>query len=284
MGSTNWIDQRETPPHRASEFLGSLASNTFREFQTYVSVVCYPAHAVLFDEEQDANSILIVLEGCAKISVNSGDGKRQILWVARPVELLGLTSVLRGTCHEVTAETLYPCRIASIRRQEFLGFLMQHPGAYQGVARELSVEMSRAREQTRIKGLQSSASIKLAWLLLDWSTDGTRTPGRRISVSVPLTHEEMGECIGVTRETVCRAMADLRRRQLIDLDGSALIITNRFALESFAQGLHPATPREASSTPYRAGRPRVPGPLARGVTEITAGRHLHLRRNCLRQK
>lgn len=275
MGSTNWIDQRETPPHRASEFLGSLASNTFLEFQTYVSVVCYPAHAVLFDEEQDANSILIVLEGCAKISVNSGDGKRQILWIARPVELLGLTSVLRGTCHDVTAETLYPCRIASIRRQEFLDFLVRYPAVYQGVARELSVEMGRTREQTRIKGLQSSASIKLAWLLLDWSAGGPRTPGRRTSVSVPLTHEEMGECIGVTRETVCRAMADLRKRQLIDPDGSALVITNRFALESFALGLHEATPREVSSSANRAGRRGFPRPLPRGVTEITAGRRLN---------
>ena len=136
----------------------------------------------------------------------------------------------------------------------------------------MSVEMSRARERMRIMGLSSSATIKLAWLLLEWSADGGRTTGRGTSVSVPLTHEEMGECIGVTRETVSRAMAELRQRRLIDLHGSALIITNRFALESFAQGLHPATPREASSTANRAGRRRFPGTLARGVTEITAGR------------
>jgi len=272
MGSTQKSDWGKTHPHRASEFLGSLASNALLEFQRYVSVVCYPAHAVLFEEEQDANSIFIVLEGCAKISVNSSEGKRLILWIARPVELLGLTSVLRGTCHEVTAETVHPCRIATIRRQEFLDFLVRYPALYQGVARELSVEMSRARERTRIKGFSSTASIKLAWLLLDWSADVPRTTGRGISVSVPLTHEEMGECIGVTRETVCRAMADLRQRQLIDLDGSALMITNRFALKSFAQGAHQATPREASSTGNLAGRPGFSGTLPRGVTAITAGR------------
>jgi hypothetical protein len=70
-------------------------------------------------------------------------------------------------------------------------------------------------------------------------------------------------------------MADLRQRRLIEVHGSALIVRNRFALEAFAQGLHPAIPREASSTANRAGRPRFRGTLPRGVTEITAGRRLN---------
>ena len=247
MGSIHKADQGDTRPHRMGRFLNSLASGALKEFQSYVSLVFYPAHAVLFEEEQKASNVLIVLEGCAKISVNSREGKRLILWIARPVALLGLTSVLRGGCHEETAETVHPCSIASIRRQEFLDFLMRYPTVYQGVARELSVEMSRAREQMRIMGLSSSASIKLAWLLLDWSV-GVRKTARGTSVTIPLTHEEMGECIGVTRETLTRAMADLRQRGLIDLRGSALIITNRFALKAFAEGMHQATPREPSST------------------------------------
>lgn len=275
MGSTHKTAWSETRPHRVGEFFRSLASDALREFQEHLSLVCYPPHALLFEEQREASSILILVEGCAKISVNSIDGKRLILWIARPVELLGLTPVVRGSCHETTAETVHPCRIASIRRQEFLDFLVRYPAVYQGIARELSVEMSRACEQMRIMGLSPSASIKLAWLLLEWSADGGRTTRHGTSVTVPLTHEEMGECIGVTRETVSRAMADLRQRRLIDLHGPALIITNRFALEAFAQGLHPATPREASSTANRAGRPRFPGTFPRGVTEITAGRRLN---------
>jgi CRP/FNR family cyclic AMP-dependent transcriptional regulator len=275
MGSTHKIDQREARPRRVGAFFRSLASDALQEFQDYLSLVCYPAHALLFEEQREASSILILVEGCAKISVNSIDGKRLILWIARPVELLGLASVLRGSRHEVTAETLHPCRIASIRRQDFLDFLVRYPAVYQGVARELSVEMSRACEQMRIMGLSPSASIKVAWLLLEWSADSGPSTGHGTSVSVPLTHEEMGECVGVTRETVSRAMADLRQRGLIDLRGSALTITNRFALEAFAQGLHQAMPRQTSPTANRAGRPRVPGTLSRGVTEITAGRRLY---------
>lgn len=268
MRSIHKTDQAGTRPHTVGEFFSSLASDALRDFQACVSLVRYPARTVLFEEQREADSILILVEGSAKISVNSSDGKRLILWIARPVALLGLTSVLSGSCHEETAETVHPCGIASIRRQKFLDFLMRYPAVYQGVARELGVEMSRAREQMRIMGLSSSASVKLAWLLLEWSV-GVRRTALGTIVTVPLTHEEMGECIGVTRETVTRAMADLRQRRLIDLHGSALFITNRFALNAFARGLHQATPVN------RAGRPRFPGSLPRGVTEITAGRRLN---------
>jgi CRP/FNR family transcriptional regulator, cyclic AMP receptor protein len=271
MGSTHRTDPIETRPHRPGEFFSFLPSEAISDLQSFVSVVCLPAHMVLFEEEQEARNIVILVEGCAKISVNSSDGRRLILWIAKPGALLGLTSVLRGSCHEVTAETVHPCTIASIRRQEFLDFLLRHPAAYQGVARELSVEMSRACDQMRIMGLSASATIKLAWLLLKWS-DGGRMTRWGTSVAVPMTHEEMGECIGVTRETVSRAMTYLRRRGLIDVQDSALIVTNRFALGAFAKGLHRAVRPECDPLPRGPGRPRLPGIGSRKVTEITAGR------------
>jgi CRP-like cAMP-binding protein len=251
MRSTRKADQSKFRPPKAGEFFSFLPTGALKEFQAAVSLVCYPAHKVLFSEQQEASRILILVEGSAKISVNSRDGKRLILWIAKPLELLGLTSV------------------ASIRRQKFLDFLMRHPAAYQGIVCELTVEMNRACEQMRIMGLSPSASVKLAWLLLEWSAGG-RATAHGTSVSISLTHEEMGECIGVTRETVSRAMTDLRQRRLIHMHGAAITITSRFALESFAQGLHRAMP--APSRTIGLSRARLPGIHRREVTEITAGR------------
>jgi CRP/FNR family cyclic AMP-dependent transcriptional regulator len=252
---------------RPGRFFDSLPSRILRDFRSFSSLVSYPQHAMLFEEQQEASGILILVEGCVKISVNSSEGRRLILWIARPTELLGLAAVLRGCCHEVTAETLHPCTIASIRRQEFLDFLIRYPAAYDGIVRELSMEMSRACTQMRIIGFSSSASAKLAWLLLDWSSR-VRSAADETSVTVPLTHGEMGECIGATRETVSRAMAGLRLRRLIDVHGSAVVIRSRFALEAFAQGLHEAVPPEAN----RARPPRFLASHPRAVTEISAGR------------
>jgi CRP/FNR family cyclic AMP-dependent transcriptional regulator len=273
MQSSQQSGWSEARAHRPGEFFSSLSPDILSDFHAFTSIISYPANAVLFGEQQEASSILILVEGCAKISMNSRDGKRLILWMARPAELLGLTSVLRGSRHEVTAEAVHACRVVSIRRQEFLDFLLRHPAAYECVAHELSVEMSRACEQMRIMGLSSSASIKLAWLLLEWSAGGNTT-ARGTSVNAPLTHEEMGECIGVTRETVSRAMGELRERRLIEVHGTALTIKSRFALAAYAQGLHRGMPHEISSPARRAGRPRRSGTYTREVTEITSGRQV----------
>lgn len=263
-------------PSRTSEFLNSLPPDALRELQATVLPACSPAKAVLFQEGQECTGILILLDGYAKISMNSSDGRRLILWFARPPELLGLTSVLAGSCHEVTAETLYPCRVAWIPRRAFLDFLNRHPGVYQSAVGELRLELSRAREQMRILGLSSSAAVKLARLLLEWSAGGQMIQ-QGTCVSVSLTHEEMGECIGATRETVSRAMADFRQRHLIDMFGSILIIPNRFALEAYAQVLQRTG---LSAAQFRADRVRHSAKAGtRSEAEMETRSRIHLEVN-----
>jgi len=46
--------------------------------------------------------------------------------------------------------------------------------------------------------------------------------------------EEMAQRIGASRETVTRLLSDLRKKDLIRLEGSTLVITNRIALEAMA--------------------------------------------------
>lgn len=159
-------EQNDARPRRAGEFFNSLSSAALRDFQAILLPVCFPAKTLLFQEQQAPDRILILLGVSAKLSVNSRDGRRLILWIAKPPELLGLASLLSGRCHELTAETLEPCRIASVPDKAFLEFLMRHPGVYRGVARELGLEMERACYRMRIIGLSTSAAVKLARLLL----------------------------------------------------------------------------------------------------------------------
>jgi len=49
-----------------------------------------------------------------------------------------------------------------------------------------------------------------------------------------MTHEEMAQRIGSSRETVTRLLTELKRKQMIRLDGATLVIRNRNALEALA--------------------------------------------------
>jgi CRP/FNR family transcriptional regulator len=92
-----------------------------------------PGH-VLFAEKETARGVYVVIEGEVKLSINSSDGRRLSLRIARKGEILGLSSTHSGSPYEITAETLYPSKIAPIGRREFQGFLMRHPEAYQTVS------------------------------------------------------------------------------------------------------------------------------------------------------
>jgi CRP/FNR family transcriptional regulator, cyclic AMP receptor protein len=68
-------------------------------------------------------------------------------------------------------------------------------------------------------------------LLLEWSTE-TKDAKRSTQIKMPLTHEEIAEFIGTTRETVTRTLSDFKVRRLVSLQGSTLMICDRPALES----------------------------------------------------
>jgi CRP/FNR family transcriptional regulator len=193
-----------------------------------------PVKTVLFSEEQVPDNILFLLAGQVKLSMNSCAGRRQILGIANPGETLGLASALSGSRYDITAETLSPCRIASIDRENFIGFLARNPSAYKNVARELCLDCARACEQVRRLSLAVTAPAKLARLLLEWCSVGQTTErGTRLLCS--LTHGEIGEYIGASRETVTRIFSDFKCQELLESRGSTLIISNRKALEIYAE-------------------------------------------------
>jgi CRP/FNR family transcriptional regulator len=133
----------------------------------------------------------------------------------------------------MTAETLYPAKVALIGRRDFLGFLSRHPELYLNITEELSRHVSMACHQLRTVGLAANAPEKLARLLLEWSENDLSTAacGR---VRFSLTHEEIGEFIGASRETVTRTLSTFKHRRLVSFRGSMLEIPNRMALASYA--------------------------------------------------
>ena len=216
------------------EFLNKLSPAALQDFQSMQLPSSYAANIVIFSEKDPAHGVYIVLEGEVKVSLNSSDGRRLSLAIARKGEVLGMASTLAGSPYDVTAETLYPAKVAYIARRDFLNFLTRHPEAYQAVIEELSRRVTKACDQLRTVGLSATAPEKLARLLLDWSNDGQATEcgGRRFRFS--MTHEEIGEFIGASRETVTRTLSTFKHRRLVDFKGSMITIPNRNALANYA--------------------------------------------------
>jgi CRP/FNR family transcriptional regulator, cyclic AMP receptor protein len=193
----------------------------------------YPAGAVLFVEQEAPRGVFLICKGRVKVSMTSSDGKVVTLRIAKPGEVLGLHAIVSGEAYQATAETLEPCQVNFLRREEFLQFLRQHGEASLSAAQQLSASYQTACQQIRSLGLTHSASERLARFLLESSTsspDGKR----EVRVRMTMTHEEIGRIIGATRETVTRTLGDFKKKRFVIQHGSVLLIQNKTALEQFA--------------------------------------------------
>ncbi len=98
----------------------------------------------------------------------------------------------------------------------------------------MSEKYHNACKEAGALGLSHSAAEKLAKLLLEWTSkngDGRKTESR---LKLRLTHEEIAQMIGTSRETVTRLFAEMRKRQILQSKGSTLVIRNAAALRELA--------------------------------------------------
>jgi len=215
---------------RHSGFFCELPKGPLEDLEKIKYASAYPQGAILFLEGQAARGAYIVCSGRVKLSTTSRDGKTLILRIAQPGEVLGLHATVSGKPYELTAETLQPCQLDFIKRDDFLRFLQNHADACLNAAQHLSQNCQDAYEMIRSLGLSHSVSEKVARLLLEWAADGESTKeGIRIKVS--LTHEEMAQLVGTSRETVTRVLGEFREKHLAQLRGSTLMIQDKAGLE-----------------------------------------------------
>jgi CRP/FNR family cyclic AMP-dependent transcriptional regulator len=218
---------------RVGEFFRKLSPLALLDLEALEFPTSYKSGAILFGEKAASPAIFVIHSGEVKLSINSSDGKRLILSIAKVGEILGLSSALSGLPRNSTAEVICHSKIAIIGRSPFLRFLSRHPAAYQAVTEELDLQYRAACEQLRTVALSPSVHERLARLLLGWNDGGQKNEfGTECRFS--FTHEEIGEFIGATRETVSRTLSFFKTRRLVVFDGTTLTIPSRMALESLA--------------------------------------------------
>jgi CRP/FNR family cyclic AMP-dependent transcriptional regulator len=219
---------------RAEHRFCDLAPAALTYFEAIKYCTTYPKGAVLFVEGQEPRGVFVLCKGRVKLSIGSRDGKTLIMKIAEPGEVLGLSSTIGGKTYELTAETLDPCQVTFVRREDFLRLLKDHGDVCLQVAVELSDKYHTACREIRSLGLSHSAIEKLAKLLFDWSMRNGEAGKPEPRFTLAVTHDEIAQMIGTSRETVTRLLADLKKRQVVQLKGSTLVIRNKAVLKSLA--------------------------------------------------
>jgi CRP/FNR family transcriptional regulator, cyclic AMP receptor protein len=212
-------------------FFCEMSSPALKSFEEAKFTSSYPAHAVLFVEGQVPRGVYLLCKGRVKLTITSADGKSIILHVAEPGQLIGVQGAMSGKPYEVSAETLEPCQVNFIKHEAFERLMHDHREISAHVTGQICNDYQTACVQIRSLGLSRTAEEKVARFLLECSTSGRET-NQGIRVNVALTHEEIAQVVGVSRETVTRTLSDFRQKSLIATKGPTVMIRNKPALEA----------------------------------------------------
>jgi len=225
----NILDNCLSCPVREEHLFCNLPVPAVQRLNEIKSTAVYPKSAMLFIEGQQPRGVFVLCAGKAKLSTSSAEGKTIITKISEAGDVLGLNATISNRPYEVTAEMIEPGQANFITRDALLHFLREYGEVAVRVAEQLSRNYYTAYEEIRTLGLTTSPSEKFAKLLLGWCDSGGN--GEPLQVKLTLTHEEIAEMIGTSRETVSRLFSEFKKRQLVQLKGSTLVIRNRAGLE-----------------------------------------------------
>ena len=218
-------------PHREDRLFCNLPPAAVQRLAAITSASSYPKGATLFVEGQPPRGVFILCNGRVKLSTSSADGRTLIMRISDAGEVLGLPATVTGKPYELTADVIEPTQANFISRQDFLNFLREHGEVGLRVAQQLGETYHSAVAEMRTIGLSHSVAEKLARFLLDLTADHDDSKGE-VKLTLTLTHEEIAQMIGASRETVTRLFGDFKKKQLLQVKGSTLIIKNKAGLES----------------------------------------------------
>lgn len=196
---------------------------TVQSLEAVKFTAVYPKGSTLTVEGEQPRGVFVVCSGKVKLSTSSSEGRTLIVDTIEAGGVIGVSATVLDKPYEVTAETIEPAQVNFIARAEFLRLISTHSDAGMRAAQQLSESVYRAHRDIRALGLSQTTSEKLARLILNWCDTGEQTP-RGMRLQVLLTHEEIAQTIGTTRETVTRILSDLKRKHIIDVKGSNFFV------------------------------------------------------------
>lgn len=181
-----------------------------------------------------SNNVYLLKKGRVKLTNTGTAGKEVTFEILEPGEIFGELEVLEGLPRETAAEALDDAMICVIRREDFDRYLATHPGVTVKLTKLIGLRLRKI--QSRVEDLVfRDVPSRLAHLLLELrKSDGAVDPGG-IRLRAKLTHQEMANLIGCSRETVSVTLGQFRDNGLIRMDGRTITIVHEHGLSRFLE-------------------------------------------------
>ena len=188
----------------------------------------YEARKAIYSKGDPANHCYRVVEGAVRLSRILMDGHRQVLDLLLPGETFGIEAAAE---YSATAEAIGEVVVLRCPRACIVHQLATRDGAASQMNTILTNGLSSAQDHVAMLSHQS-ATQRVAQFLLHF-----RASQQGRTIELPVGRQDMADYLGLTIETTCRSLTEMKNRGVISISGRRGIeIRDREALESIAEG------------------------------------------------
>ncbi len=216
--------------HRVPLF-ASLTDAEFNSLEHIFLVKRYNKNQVIFQEEETGNYMYIVVSGKVKVSKSNASGRESILAIHQPGDFFGEMSLLDGKTAPATVSAMEDCKIISVSRQDFSNYLMTNQKVMHQMIQVLCSRLRQVWSQVHFLS-HSSADARIRAGILQLSSRYGLADNRGVLINLRITHQELAEMVGTSRETVTRTLATLRRKGILKIDQRRMILLDAKSLVS----------------------------------------------------
>lgn len=216
----------DLPLIRSLPLFRTVAAEQFPALVSRGSLQRYPRGTLLFQEGEQADFLMILLEGTVELFARDPDGNEAVVETLFPVDSFILAAALTDAPYLMSARTLSPARILLLETGAFRRAVAADPGLSAAVMAELAQYFRRLVRQ--IKDLKLRTGVqRLGCYVLSLASAGDE-------VVLPFDKRTLASRLGMTAENLSRAFSTLRLHGL-SVQGNRLLIEDRERLIAFSR-------------------------------------------------
>jgi CRP/FNR family transcriptional regulator, cyclic AMP receptor protein len=220
----------------ADPFGEALDDDGRRRFATLGRPRRYPGGATLFLEGDRGTAVLVIRSGRVKVRKETAEGHELVLALRGPGALVGELAALDDSNdrRSATLVALGPVVAQVIPNDDFVAFLEQHPRALLALTRIIIGRLHDADRRRAEFGAYDTLGRVARVLAELLATSGHPTNGE-VRLEPNLSQHELAGLVGASRESVVRALGELRRRGLITTGRRQLVVCDVAGLAQLAR-------------------------------------------------
>ena len=206
---------------RAIPLFAQVADDDLEQIASHLIERRYPRNTTIVEEGLPGDYMYIIREGRVKVTKLSDDGREKILEFLDEGAFVGEMALFERAPRSASVKTLTPVRLLALSQTDFIGLLKKSPDLAMAVIQELSRRLRTINEQAsalsfqRVKDRTKGLLVRLA---REPQGDGSRrgTPS--------LTHQQIADMIGTSRETVTRVVKELKTDGWLEQEGKHYLV------------------------------------------------------------